>query len=208
VTVQLDTGYGVLLFTALDGRPLSESARVLITAVARERASGAAYSDDDTQLLSGGGPPLLMEPVVAQVTLPGVVSVKALDVDGWPRVDVPVEAGSFTLDGRWRTNWYLAERPAPDDTGDTGGDAKDEGCGCAAGGTDGASALMLVAGLAEAHGECRTLGSLDAHPPDRPSRPRSLCPGPLQSAVHHARRARCGLRGRWRRRAVGHRRRR
>jgi MYXO-CTERM domain-containing protein len=148
VTVQLDTGYGVLLFTALDGRPLSESARVLITAVARERASGAAYSDDDTQLLSVGGPPLLMEPVVAQVTLPGVVSVKALDVDGWPRVDVPVEAGSFTLDGRWRTNWYLAERPAPDDTGDTGGDAKDEGCGCAAGGTDGASALMLVAGLA------------------------------------------------------------
>jgi MYXO-CTERM domain-containing protein len=134
-TVTLETDYATVLLTALDGRPLAESARVLITAVARDRESGAAYSADDTSLLSVGGPPLLLEPVVGTITLPGVTAVTALDVDGWPRVAVPITDDTFAIDGRWRTCWYLAERPAPADTGAPGAGggadkASNAGCGC------------------------------------------------------------------------------
>jgi MYXO-CTERM domain-containing protein len=167
VEASFTNGYAVLLVTALDGLPIAESHRMLVTAIARERPAGASYTADDTQLLTVGGPPLLMEPVEATLRIPGVEAVTALDVDGWPRVAVPVTDGAFAIDGRWRTLWYLAERPGADDTGvadDTGDtDATDdtnatdggtddtdgtEGCGCATPGAPGAPLALALGALA------------------------------------------------------------
>ena len=155
VEASFTNGYAVLLVTALDGLPIAESHRMLVTAIARERPAGAAYNADDTELLTVGGPPLLMEPVEATLRIPGVDAVTALDVDGWPRVAVPVTDGAFAIDGRWRTLWYLAERPGADDTG--GADATDdtnatdgdtEGCGCATPGAPGAPLALALGALA------------------------------------------------------------
>lgn len=150
-TIALDTDYAVVLLTALDGLPLSTSARILVTAVARDIQTGAAYNDDATELLSVGGPPLLLEPVQADLTLAGVEKVTALDVDGWPRVAVPVTDGTFRIDGRWRTDWYLVERAQPDtgDTADTAtaGTDDDDGCGCASADRAAGFGPLLLAGL-------------------------------------------------------------
>ena len=167
VTVALDTDYAVVLLTALDGQPIASSARMLVTAVARDIQTGAAYNADYTELESVGGPPLLLEPVQADLTIPGIVKVTALDVDGWPRVEVPITdgtAGTFRIDGRWRTDWYLVEREIPDDSGvndsgsgDSGSDGSggtdaQPGCGCATTAPSGAGSALLgllaVVGLA------------------------------------------------------------
>jgi hypothetical protein len=145
--IALRTEYAVVLITPLDGQPLAESTRVLVTAMARDIETGARYNADDTQLEAYGGPPLLLEPVQADITLPGpaIEAVTALEVDGLPRMDVPFTGDTFTIDGRWRSCWYLVERAGADDTGtddtgpagdDTGhpgddtGTGKGEGCGC------------------------------------------------------------------------------
>ena len=177
VTVALDTDYAVVLLTALDGQPIASSTRMLVTAVARDIQTGAAYNADYTELESVGGPPLLLEPVQADLTIPGIVKVTALDVDGWPRVEVPITdgtAGTFRIDGRWRTDWYLVEREIPDDSGvndsgsgdsgsgdsgvndsgldGSGGTDAQPGCGCATTAPSGAGSALLgllaVVGLA------------------------------------------------------------
>lgn len=162
-TIALHTDYAVLLLTALDGRPLAESERILLSAVARDRQTGAEYNADDTELLSVGGPPLLMEPVVADLQVAGLSRVVALDVDGVERVEVPVADGAFTIDGRWKTCWYLLLRggggqdsglDSGHDSGDAdgaGGASADGGskggCGCASG-PGGAPLAGLLIGLA------------------------------------------------------------
>ena len=63
-------------------------------------------------------------------------------VNGLPQVDVPLAGNAFTIDGRWKTAWYLLERDATDtaDTSDTStadietsDDAKAGGCACSRG---------------------------------------------------------------------------
>lgn len=158
-TVKLDTAYATLLLTSLDDAPIATASRVLVTAIARDRESGAAYNADNTNLDKLGGPPLLLEPVIADITLPGapMARVSALDVDGFPRVEVPVSGDTFTIDGRWKTCWYLVERAVDSGDGgdtDTGGaedgdtDAISDGCGCATGGGSLQRVAASIAGIA------------------------------------------------------------
>jgi hypothetical protein len=57
-----------LLFTALDGKPLTESQHILVTAMARDKQTNAEYNADGTQLTAIGAA-ALMEPVQATITL-------------------------------------------------------------------------------------------------------------------------------------------
>ena len=73
-------------------------------------------------------------------------------------------AGTFRIDGRWRTDWYLVERAIPDDSGvndsgsgdsglnGSGGTDAQPGCGCATTAPSGAGSALLgllaVVGLA------------------------------------------------------------
>ena len=108
-----------LIFTALDGLPLADSEHLLVTAIGRDRPLGAAYSDDGTELLLAGGPPLLLEPVQAEIRFAGggVISARALDPHGVPKMDAEVQQGFddlVVIDGRWRTWLYEIRRePAP-----------------------------------------------------------------------------------------------
>lgn len=113
VRIRVKTGFVSLIFSSLDGRDLVQSRSILLTALARDRQSGAVYSEDQTELTAVGGPPLLLEPVEARITLEGTPpeQVEVLDLDGVPTAEhVPVEGGSFAIDGRFRTYLYHIRR--------------------------------------------------------------------------------------------------
>jgi len=114
VDVEVDTPFVSLLFTPLDNQPLAASKHILITAMARDKQTGARYNEDGTALLALGAPPLLMEPVQATIRFEGEAptEVNALDVYGVP-TDRSVELdadGGFRIDGRYRTYYYEVKR--------------------------------------------------------------------------------------------------
>ena len=122
VEVQLETNFVSLLFTSLDGRPISTSSSILITAMAQDKQTGAIYNSDQTQITALGGPPLLLEPVQATLQFGGepIIGVKILDEHGIPIGDVEdVTDNTVVIDGRWRTAWYQVQRAVPDEPSDT-----------------------------------------------------------------------------------------
>ncbi len=114
VTANVKTPFVSLIVTSLDDRPLAESRHVLITALARDKQTGATYSDDGKKLLALGGPPLLLEPVEATLSLAGdrPREVRPLDIYGVPKSEsIPIDpSGSFTIGGRYRTYYYEVRR--------------------------------------------------------------------------------------------------
>ncbi len=71
VNVNSGTPFCSLLFTPLDGQPLSTSAHILVTALAQDKQMGTVYGSGGTTLTTLGGPPLLLQPVQATVTVGG-----------------------------------------------------------------------------------------------------------------------------------------
>lgn len=108
------TPFASLIFTPLDDTDLAKSKHILITALARDKQTGAKYSDDGTKLLAVGTAPLLLEPVQAAITLKGAppVSVRPLDPYGVPKKEtVPVgKDGTFQIDGLYRAYYYEVRR--------------------------------------------------------------------------------------------------
>lgn len=113
VTASFKTPFVSVLFTPLDDVPLADSRLILVTALARDRQTGASYSEDGAQLLKKGAAPLLLEPVQASLRFAGAkpARVRALDHYGYPLREVPVAAdGTIAIDGRWRACYYAVER--------------------------------------------------------------------------------------------------
>ncbi len=116
VTIRnIDTPFVSLLLTPLDNRPLVESERILITAMARDKQYGATYNSDGTELLDAGGPPLLLEPVQATISIKGgpLTSVKVVDVYGVPTDrELDCTNNTFRIDGRYASYYYEVTRTA------------------------------------------------------------------------------------------------
>ncbi len=114
LTAQIKTPFVSLVLTPLDDEDLSSSSRILITAMARDKQTGAVYNAGWSRLEQLGGPPLLMEPVQATLRIKGATpaAVRPLDIYGVPKkkqVNVQPD-GSFTIDGTYRTYYYVVER--------------------------------------------------------------------------------------------------
>ncbi|MCB0216315.1 MAG: hypothetical protein KDH92_06745 [Chloroflexi bacterium] len=122
--IEVTTPFVSLILTALDQRPIGESAEILVTALARDQPSGARFSADGSRLENFGNPPLMQEPVQARITLPGarLISARPLDLHGVP-LDREVEraANSVTIDGRYRAWRYLLRRDPPASSTPTAG---------------------------------------------------------------------------------------
>lgn len=113
VTVQ--TPFVSLLFTPLDNLPLAESRRILITALAQDKQSGARYNADGTRLEAVGTAPLLLEPVQATIRLTGAKPMQITPCDHYGQriaeKSVPIEAdGRFAIDGRYQAYYYEVVR--------------------------------------------------------------------------------------------------
>ena len=69
VTISINTPFAAVAVTSLDGLPIPDSHRLLVTAVGRVENTGMTYNLTRTQLKEGGAGPILCEPVVGQVTI-------------------------------------------------------------------------------------------------------------------------------------------
>lgn len=114
LTATVKTPFVSLLVTALDDAPIAQSKHLLITALAKDKQTGARYSADGKTLETAGTAPLLLEPVVATIKLAGAAakSVTPCDCYGVPmKASVPVGAdGTFVIDGRYRAYYYEVKR--------------------------------------------------------------------------------------------------
>jgi hypothetical protein len=113
VDLDIKTPFVSLIFTPLDDQPLALSKHILITALGRDKQTGAKYSDDGTKLLSVGTAPLLLEPVQASIKIAGSapVKVRPLDHYGVPmKSTVDVKDGVISIDGRSRAYYYEVRR--------------------------------------------------------------------------------------------------
>jgi hypothetical protein len=114
VTATIKTPFVSVIFTPLDDLPLAESKRILITALAQDKQSGARYNADGTQLESVGTSPLMLEPVQATFKFTGTkpASVTPCDHYGVPREKTLSMAadGAFQIDGTSQAYYYLVTR--------------------------------------------------------------------------------------------------
>ncbi len=104
VTFAIETPKAAVAVTALDGKPVGRSRRILISAVARVVAS------------PGGRMPLLSEPVVGKLTIraPGGLVLVGLKPDGKETAPMPAEyaGGTYriTLNKDTGTHWLLLRK--------------------------------------------------------------------------------------------------
>jgi hypothetical protein len=112
VTIEPKSKFSAIYVTARDQQSTSDNAKdVLIVAMARARNTGQKFSPTGDRMLSTGQGPILMEPVLAQITLrrAGHPQVFALDHDGrLTPTNIAVKNGIFTIDGsRDKTPYYV-----------------------------------------------------------------------------------------------------
>ena len=115
--------FAAVTLSSLDGKPLEQSRRILITACARIENTGQTWNADRTSVADRWGKaPTLIEPVRATISLKragavgGTAKLLALGGDGKPVKDLPVETAGdgslqITLGGDPPTLWYILEIP-------------------------------------------------------------------------------------------------
>jgi hypothetical protein len=115
LSAQVDTPFCAITLSSLDDRPISDAARLLLTATARVANSGMQWNVKRTSLENWGAPPACIEPVTGTVTLQNLagatgLAVQPLDAAGHP-LGVPLEAKKSTKGwtvplGQPATTWY------------------------------------------------------------------------------------------------------
>jgi hypothetical protein len=108
--------FATILLTSLDGKPLAQSGKMLLTTGSRVANSGMKWNESRTRLENPGGPPALIEPVAGTVTLRNLdqargISVAALDGAGKPigeAIAAKKTAGGWMFPiGTVVTPWYV-----------------------------------------------------------------------------------------------------
>jgi hypothetical protein len=117
LTADVRNEFAAIVLSAVDDKPISGSARLLLTAGSRVTNTGLQWNADRTRTAQQGGPPSLIEPVTGTVTLRSlsgrVRSVSAVALDGAGRaVGSPIAArrtpaGWVLPIGAPATTWYL-----------------------------------------------------------------------------------------------------
>ncbi len=115
VSARLDTPFASLVLSALDGKPIAVSARLLLTAGSRVANTGMQWNPARTGLTQQGSAPSLIEPVSGDIMLVGLekaVDVKWQPLDGAGHALGPGKAAE-RADGGWKvtigdpaTTWY------------------------------------------------------------------------------------------------------
>jgi hypothetical protein len=116
LSAEVSNEFAALLLSSMDGRPLSQSGRMLLTAASRAANTNMKWNEQHTRLTNQGEPPSLIEPVSGTIRLSGLqgavaVSAAALDGSGHAIGD-PIAAtrtgDSWALPiGDPVTTWYV-----------------------------------------------------------------------------------------------------
>ena len=116
LAARLDTKFATLVLSSLDGKPIANAGRLLLTAGSRVSNTGLKWNAERTRTTDQGGPPSLIEPVSGSITLRDIagarnVSISALDGSGRP-IGRPIAAArsaagwTFPI-GTPVTTWYV-----------------------------------------------------------------------------------------------------
>ncbi|MGQ9696700.1 MAG: hypothetical protein ACUVRO_01740, partial [Armatimonadota bacterium] len=85
IIIKPSTRFSAIALTSLTGEPLEQSKRMALWAVARAENSGMVYNRARTSAVDPGRAPILVEPVVAEITIQGIPSdrISVTAVDAW-----------------------------------------------------------------------------------------------------------------------------
>ncbi len=89
LSVDIGNPFSAIVLVSLDGKPIAQSSRMLLTASARVANSGMEWNRSHTELKQWGGSPTLIEPVTGRIGLNGldaatVVRAQPLNGSGQP----------------------------------------------------------------------------------------------------------------------------
>ena len=115
LAAEVETDFCALTLVSLDGKPVRDSGRLLLTAGARAANTGMVWNARRTSLTDWGGEPTRIEPVSGRVLLRGLAAAKSVEAralgSGGQPLGAPAAAGR-TPDG-WSipigsppTVWY------------------------------------------------------------------------------------------------------
>jgi hypothetical protein len=120
LTIDMDTtkyNWASIALASLDGKPISDSERLLLVAAGRVENTGMGWNEDRTSVSDQwGSAPVLAEGIIARLSMeiPGNWTVSALDPQGRKTLEVPLRKskGRRVLDigPEYRTLWYLLEK--------------------------------------------------------------------------------------------------
>ena len=111
----LQNDWASIAICALDAMPIEESQKVLIVVCGRVENSNMGWDENRTTVgRNWGEGPTVAEAVTARITLPGKMSVFALDGTGAKTTDVETENADgktvFETSPKYKTIWYGATR--------------------------------------------------------------------------------------------------
>jgi hypothetical protein len=115
LSITVDNDFASIVLSSMDGKPIAQSARLLLTAASRVTNTGMKWNEAHTRVASQGESPTLIEPVTGALRLCGlgsatVVTAVALDGSGHAMGE-PIAARRDGADwaltiGNPATTWY------------------------------------------------------------------------------------------------------
>jgi hypothetical protein len=118
LAADVDNEFSAVYLTSLDGRPIAEAGRMLLTTTARATLSGFAWNPDRKTVKNWGRAPTVIERVTGSVALSGLngaktVAITPLAAEGRPlgppkKIDV-ADSGCRLPIGEAVTTWYVIE---------------------------------------------------------------------------------------------------
>lgn len=106
-----ENNWATVAVAALDGKPLAESARVLVVAAGRIENTNMGWNEERTSVQNKWGTaPVVAEGIEAEITLPAGKEAMALDGAGKPKQMVELQTGAtgglLTIGPQYGTLWY------------------------------------------------------------------------------------------------------
>lgn len=116
LSADISNNFATIVLSSLDGKPLAQSEKMLLTAGSRVANTGMKWNATRTRVIAQGGSPSLIEPVSGDLTLRNIEKAKAVSVaalDGAGNSIGEAIQGKKTTDG-WTfpignpvTTWYV-----------------------------------------------------------------------------------------------------
>jgi hypothetical protein len=105
-------GFSAIYLSAKgESEVLTDASQIVLVAMARGRNTGMTFNTNEDVVEALGEPPLLLEPVKAEISLPGVATLHVLDHDGRQTSTTRPANGTVTIDGSTdKTPFYLIRR--------------------------------------------------------------------------------------------------
>ncbi|MEA3364800.1 MAG: hypothetical protein U9Q79_04085, partial [Candidatus Hydrogenedentes bacterium] len=106
-----ENNWAAVAVAALDGKPLAESARILVATAGRIENTNMGWNEERTSVQNKwGSAPVVAEGIEAEITLPAGKKAMALDGAGKPKQPMELQtAGSsivLTIGPQYETLWY------------------------------------------------------------------------------------------------------